>query len=147
MDLIFEVHMQHCSVQHQTFTYTTRNIHNWTFLLLWPRHFILCRAIINSPLLFPSSKLGTFWPGGSFSGVIPFFFFNFSYCSLFSPGENTGVGCHFLLQWIMFCQNSSLWPVWTGRPCMAWLIASLSYMSLHTFTVINERDLHCYLNI
>ena len=25
-------------------------------------------------------------------------------------GKNTGVGCHFLLQWAMFSQNSSLWP-------------------------------------
>ena len=34
--------------------------------------------------------------------------------------------CHFLLQWITFCQNSSLRPVHLGWPCMA-LIASLSY--------------------
>ena len=39
------------------------------------------------------------------------------------------MGCHFLLLWIMCCQNSSLWPVHLGWPCMAWLIASLSYAS------------------
>ena len=29
----------------------------------------------------------------------------------------------------MFCQNSLPWPVLLGWPCMAWLIASLSYIS------------------
>ena len=44
---------------------------------------------------------------------------SFSSQSKGSPGKNTGVGCHFLLQWTMFCQNSSLWPFWLGWPCMA----------------------------
>ena len=33
---------------------------------------------------------------------------SFSYCLWGSPGKNTGVVCHFLLQWIMFSQNTSL---------------------------------------
>ena len=37
------------------FTFTTRNIHNWVFFLLWPSHFIPSGAICNCPLLFPSS--------------------------------------------------------------------------------------------
>ena len=43
--------------------------------------------------------------------------------------QEYGVGCHSLLQWTMFCQNPPLWPVHLGWPCMAWLIASLSYPS------------------
>ena len=50
-----------------------------------------------------------------------------SSCPWGSPGKNTGVGCHFLLQWTMFRQNSSLWPVHLGWPCTAWLLGSLSY--------------------
>ena len=43
--------------------------------------------------------------------------------------KNTGVGCYFLLQWAMSCQNSSRWPICLGWPCMAWLIASAIYTS------------------
>ena len=34
----------------------------------------------------------------------------------------------------MLCHNSLLWPVHLGWPCMAWLIASLSYASPFTMT-------------
>ena len=54
--------------------------------------------------------------------------------TVLSLGKNTGVGWHFLLQWTMFCQNSSLWPLLLGLPCTAWLIASLSYASPFTMT-------------
>ena len=33
----------------------------------------------------------------------------------------------FKWQWIMFCQDFPLWPIYLGWPYMAWLIASLSY--------------------
>ena len=52
----------------------------------------------------------------------------------FSRQEYTAVVCHSLLQWSMFCQSSSLWPVCLGWPCVAWLIASLSYGSPFTTT-------------
>ena len=52
----------------------------------------------------------------------------FLYSSWGSHGKYTEVVCH-SLQWIMFCQNSPLWPVCLAWPCMAWLIASLSYAS------------------
>ena len=42
-------------------------------------------------------------------------------------------GCHFLLQWTTFCQNSSLWPIHLW-PCTAWLITSLSYPSPFAMT-------------
>ena len=62
------------------------------------------------------------------------YLFAFSYYPWGSPGKNTGVDCHFLLQWVKFCHNSSLWPVHLGWPCMAWLIASPSYISPFTGT-------------
>ena len=109
------------------FTFTTRHIHNWVSFLLWPSCFILSGAIGNWPLFFPSSILDTFWPGGVH--LLVSYRFSFSYCLWGFQGKNTGVGCHFLLQWIMFCQNSSLWPVHLAWSCMAWFIASLSYTS------------------
>ena len=38
----------------------------------------------------------------------------------------------FYLQWTMFCQNSSLWPVCVRWAYRAWFIASLSYASPFT---------------
>ena len=46
------------------FTFTTKHIHNWVSFLLWPCSFILSGAISNCPLLFPSSILDTYQPGG-----------------------------------------------------------------------------------
>ena len=56
------------------------------------------------------------------------------YSSWGSHGKYTGMVCHFLLWWIMFCQNSLLWPVHLGWPCVARLIASLSYASPFAMT-------------
>ena len=56
-------------------------------------------------------------------------FFVFLYSSWDSHGKYTGVVCHSLLQWILFCQNSPLWPIHHGWPYTAWLIASLNYAS------------------
>ena len=61
-------------------------------------------------------------------GLIFLYLFAFLYCSWGSPGRNTGVDCH-SLQWITFCQNSSLWPIYFGWSYTTWLIASLSYKS------------------
>ena len=103
------------------FTFTTRHIHSWASFPLWPGHFILPGAISNCPLFFPYSILDTFWPKGLIFWC--HFFFHFSCCSWGSPSKNTGVGCHFLLQWTMFRQNSSLWAAHLGWPWTAWLIA------------------------
>ena len=54
-------------------------------------------------------------------------------CSWSSRGKNTGVVCHSLLQWTTLW-NSPLWRILLGWPCMAWLIASLSYASLFAMT-------------
>ena len=73
------------------FTFTSRNIHNWTSFLLLSGRFILSIAVINCPLLFPSSISDL---EGSSSGVISF---AFPYCSWDSNGNNTRVVCHFIL--------------------------------------------------
>ena len=62
------------------------------------------------------------------------YLFALLYCSWDSHGKNTRMGCHILLRWTMICQNSSLWPIHPGWPCMAWLIASLSYAGSFTIT-------------
>ena len=49
--------------------------------------------------------------------------------------------CHSLLQWTMFCQSSPPWPVLLGWPCMAWLMASLSYASPLATRLPSVKDL------
>ena len=111
------------------FTFYNRHIHNWKSFLLWPSHFFLIGAISNCSLYFPSNMLDTVQPwGGSCLGST-FYTFAFPYCPWASPGKHAGVCCHFLLQWILFCQNSSLWPIFLEWPCTEWLIAPLSYES------------------
>ena len=64
------------------------------------------------------------------------------YCPWHFPGRNVGVGCHFLLQWTMFCQNSSLWTIHLGWPRTAWLIASLTYTNPFTITKLWHAAVH-----
>ena len=56
--------------------------------------------------------------------------FAFLYCSWDSQDKNTGVVCHSLLQWTMFCQNSPQWPIHLGQPSREWIIVSLSETKL-----------------
>ena len=107
------------------FIFTTTDIHNWVLFPLWLSLFVLSETISNCPLLFLSSIWDTFWPVGFH--LLVSYLFAFSYCSWVSPGKNTGVGCHLLLQWTTFCQNSSVWPIHLEWPCMAWL----SFIELH----------------
>ena len=109
------------------FTLITRHIHNWASYLFCPSCFIHSGASGSSPLLFPSSMLDTFRPGGL---VWCHIFFAFYRVHVVLTGSR--VVCHFLLQWITFCQNSLLSPIhlWWSR--MAWFIASLSYTSPFT---------------
>ena len=52
---------------------------------------------------------------------ISWWYMTFSYCSQGSQGKNTEVVCHSLLQWTIFCQTSSPWPIRLGWPHMTWL--------------------------
>ena len=60
VDLTFQVPMQHCSLQHRTFTSITSHIHIWALFSLWLHLSILSGVI--SPL-FSSGILGTYQPG------------------------------------------------------------------------------------
>ena len=114
------------------FTFTTRHIHTWASFPLWPSHFILSGAIIDCPLLFPSSILDILQSGGVHLLVsYPFAFLYYSKCS---HSKNSGMVCHLLLQWTTFCQNSPLWPIHLEWPSTAWLITWLSYTSSFTMT-------------
>ena len=114
------------------FTFTTSNIHNWALFLLWPSCFILSGATTSCPALFPSSRSGHLpaW-GAHLPGSC---LFAFSCCSWGSHGKDAGVVRHSLLQWTKFCQNSPLWLIYLGWPCMAWFIASLSCTNPFTMT-------------
>ena len=112
--------------------YITRQIHNWASFPLWPRCFILSGAISSCPPLFPSSISNTFWLGQGWVGhvLVPYLFIQL----MGSHRKYSGVVCQSLPQGTTFCQNSPLWPVRLGWPCMAGLIASLTYASPFAMT-------------
>ena len=102
MDLIFQFPMQYCSYSFRLyFHYQTHPQVNVSTLA----QLILPGTIINYCLLFPRSILETFWPRGSYSGII-------SFCLIILSME-------FSREWVAFpppvnyvCQNSSLWSIY-----------------------------------
>ena len=62
------------------------------------------------------------------------------YSSWGSHSKYTGVVCHSLLQWIIFCQNSPLWPVCLGQPYLEWLSSLMDFCNplCHDKAVIQE---------
>ena len=99
MDLIFQVPMQCCSLQHQTLslsslTFTT----GCCFYFGFVSSFFLVLFLLSSPVVF--EHLPTWGVHLSVSHLI-----SFSYCLWGSQGKNTDVVCHSLLQWTTFCQN------------------------------------------
>ena len=126
MGLTFQVSMQYCSLQHWIlFSSPEISITECHFHFGPAASFfleLLAFALCSSPVAYWTlSDLGAHLPVS--------YLFAFSYCSWGSHSKNTGVICHSLLQWTTFCQNSSLRSIHLGWPCMAWLIASLSYAS------------------
>ena len=121
MDLTFQVPMQYCSLQHWTLLSPTD-------VATSEHHFHFSPAtsfFLELLLIVLSSSPVAYWiPSNPAS-----YLFAFSYCSWGSLAKISGVVCHFLLQWTIFCQNSPLWLVHLRGPCMAWFIASLSYTS------------------
>ena len=97
--LTFQISMQYCSLQHQAlFLPPDRSITDHHFCFGTTSSFFLELLVIilySSPVAcLPLSGLG--------EGAVIIWchiFFTFSYCPWGSPGENTGVDCHFLLQW------------------------------------------------
>ena len=110
------------------FTFTNRHIHNWVSFPLWPSCFILSGAVSSCPLLFPSSILDTFQLGGLIFQ-----------CHIFLPFHTVhGALTARIPEWFIIASSSGPCFVRTlhclGWPCMAWLIASLSYTSPFTRT-------------
>ena len=129
MELTFQIPMQNYSLQHQTLLLPPD-----TFTTECCSHFVPAASFLLELLViaFHSCPVARWTPSDSWvssTGIISFCLF---ICSWGSPGKNTGVGCHFFLQWTVFCQNSSLWPVCLEWPCLAWLLASLSHTSPFT---------------
>ena len=120
VDLTFQVPVQYCSLQYWTLlpspvTSTTGRC----FLFSSVSSFFLELFLHWSPVAY--------WSPTNLGGHLSVaYLFAFSYCSWGSPGNNTEVVCHSLLQGTTFCQNSLPWPVHLGWPYMAWLIVSLS---------------------
>ena len=127
MDLTFQVPMQYRSLQHQTLlsplnTSTTQHLFHFG-----PTSSFFLELLV---IAFCSSQV-VYWTPSALGDahLVVSYLFAFSNCLWSSYSKNTGVYCCFLLQWAVFCQNSSLWLVCLGWPCMASLIASLSYAS------------------
>ena len=140
MDLTFQVPMQYCSFQRWTLlsppdTSTTES--HFCFgpvISFFPE--LLVIALCSSPVAY--------WMLADPEGSPPVpFIFAFSQCPWQSPGKNTGVGCHFLLQCTMLSEFFTMThPSWVALT--AWLITSLSYTSTFSMTsaVIHERVIH-----
>ena len=102
------------------FTFTTIHIHNWASFLFLLSCFILSEATGNCYLIFPSSILDTFWPGGTHLPVS--YLCAFSHSSWGPCGKNTGLVCHSLLLGL-FCQHFTM-------TCLSWVAL---YSMAHSF--------------
>ena len=121
MDLTFQVPMQYCSLQHQTFLLSpVTSTTGYSFRFGSIPSFSLELFLHWSPVAYWAP---TDLRSSSFSVLS----FAFSYCSWDSQGKNTEVYCHSevvchsLPQWTTFCQTSPPWPVRPGWPHTAWL--------------------------
>ena len=118
MDLTFQVPMQYCSLQHWTLFpswVTSIRVMSTT----WRFHFGSISSFFLE--LFLHSSPVAYWTPPTWGIHLSVsYLFPFSYCSWGSQGKNTEVFFHCLLQWTMFCQNSSPWPICLGWPYMAW---------------------------
>ena len=116
--------MQYCSLQHWILLSSPDTSTTECCFHFDPAASFFLKLLV---VVFPSSILDTFQPGGLIFRCDIFFAFYTVHRIL--NGKYTVVVCFSFLYWITFCQNSPLWPIHLGWPCMAWLIASLSYAS------------------
>ena len=131
MDLTFQVPIQYCSFQLWTLLSPPDTSTAECHFLFGPATWFFLELL---GIVLYSSPVADWTPSDLedlSSGIISFclfiLFIGFSRQRYWS-------GCHFLLQWILFCQNSSLWPIHLGWPCTAWPIASLSYTNPFAMT-------------
>ena len=138
MGLTFQVPMQYCLYSIRLYFHLQSPPQMSTVPLRLCR-FTVSGAISKCHLLFPSSILDIFQPGGRGTHLPVLYLFVFSFSPWSSHGKNTGVSCSFPFQWTTFCQSSSLWPIHLWWPCTAWLIASFHKPFCHK-AVIREGD-------
>src|SRR5574340_982028 len=100
MDLIFQVPMRYCSLQHQILLLSpVTSTAGIVFALAPSLHSFW--SYFSTDLQKHIGHLLTWGVSLSVS-----YHFAFSYCSWGSQGKNTEVVCHSLLQWTTFCQIS-----------------------------------------
>ena len=119
MDLIFQVPMQYCSLQHQTLllspvTSTTRCC-----------FYFGCIPSFFLELFLPSSPVAYWAPTNLGSSSFSVLSFAFSCCSWGSQGKNTEVVCQSLLQWPHSVRPLHHDPSILSGPT-PWLIVSLT---------------------
>ena len=136
MDLIFQVPMQYCSSQHWNLfsppdTSTTE--HHFYFGPVASFFLeLLATALCSSP--------GAYWtPTDLGAHLLVSYLFAFSYCTWGSPGKNTGVGCHFLLQWTTFVRTLHCDLSWVALHVMLHSFTEL-HKSLYYKAMIHEED-------
>ena len=142
MDLTFQVPIQHCSLQHWILLSSSGISTTEHPICFGP----VASFVLGLLVIFLHSSPVAYWtPSDPGTHLSVSYLFGLLYSSWGSYGKNTGVVCNSLLQQIKFCQNSLLWLVRLGWPCMAWLIGSLSYSSLFSTTrPWSMKGIHVY---
>ena len=123
-DPTFQVPMQHYSIPYRIWLSTPDTSQTECHFCLGPATSLFLELLVITLSSYPVA----YWTLSNLSWgphLPASYIFTFPNCPWSSSGKNTRVGFHFLLQWTTFHQNSSLWPIHLGWPCMAWLIASI----------------------
>ena len=97
MDLIFQVLMQYCSLQHRTLLSPPDTTTGCPFHFGSASSFFLWPFLHSTPVVYCT-------PTNQGVHLSVSYLFAFSYCSWGSQGKNTDVVCLSLIQWTMFCQ-------------------------------------------
>ena len=133
MDLKFQVPMQHCSLQHQILLLspdTSTTEHHFHFGPATSFFLELLVALLHS-------SPAPYWTHSDLedSSLVSYLFV-LLYDSWGSHSKYTGMVCHSLLYWIMFHQNSLLWPIHLGWPYMAWWYMASYIMRQSKYTCV-----------
>ena len=129
MDVRFQVPVQYCSLPHRNLLSPPGTSTTECCFCFGPDASFFLELLVIALYFFPLA----YWTPSDLGGFQCHILFAFSYCSWSFLSKNTWVVCHSFLQWTMFCENSSLWPICLGWPPAKYgLIASLSYVSPFT---------------
>ena len=139
MDLTFQVPIQYCSLLHKfCFHHQTYPQLSVVSALAQPHHSVW--SYYSLPSALPQWHIRHLLTWGAH--LLVSYLFVFSYCPWGSPGKNTGVSCHFLLQWTTFCHNCSLWPSWLALHGMSHSFIELHEPFHHNKAVMHEGVLY-----